>query len=295
MRAVRRVTGVLAVVLGVPLLAGCPSNQLQSIGVLSGLGASVASHEGALHRYERECAALDLADRLSARPGTAGTLGASCAQLSEGAVQAARASQALKAYTAALGRLADAADVTLSADLSKALGALGAIPDVEINAALGAGFMALVDALAAMATRSYQLSELREAIANAEPHVGRLAKAVERFAKGARTNLKVQLALVEDLRGEMERVADDRQRAAEAPPEPTRTKRKAPRKGTPEPPAARGDAIGAAEAELKEREETVAKHAEELQRREHVFAQRWTRLQHATCSHCGKPVGDPNA
>lgn len=40
----------------------------------------------------------------------------------------------------------------------------------------------------------------------------------------------------------------------------------------------------------REREAEIQKRSEDLQRREHVFAQRWSRLLAAKCSHCGKPV-----
>jgi hypothetical protein len=53
------------------------------------------------------------------------------------------------------------------------------------------------------------------------------------------------------------------------------------------------DAIAAAQAVCCEQEADLARRTQELVRREHVLAQRWTRLQTATCPHCGKPLGTP--
>lgn len=44
--------------------------------------------------------------------------------------------------------------------------------------------------------------------------------------------------------------------------------------------------------ECEKREAEIKRQGEELSRREHVFAQRWTRLVSAKCSHCGQPLGD---
>ncbi len=43
-------------------------------------------------------------------------------------------------------------------------------------------------------------------------------------------------------------------------------------------------------AACKEREAELTRRTEDLSRREHVLAQRWTRLKSAKCSHCGRPV-----
>ncbi|UCE60511.1 MAG: FHA domain-containing protein [Phycisphaerales bacterium] len=43
-------------------------------------------------------------------------------------------------------------------------------------------------------------------------------------------------------------------------------------------------------ADLAQREAEVSRRVDELRNREHVVAQRWTRLQTAKCTHCGKPV-----
>ena len=60
------------------------------------------------------------------------------------------------------------------------------------------------------------------------------------------------------------------------------------------------DELSALESSFGARETETAKRAEDLKRREHVLAQRWTRLMAATCSHCGNPVnirapGGPDA
>ncbi|UCC29624.1 MAG: FHA domain-containing protein [Phycisphaerales bacterium] len=52
------------------------------------------------------------------------------------------------------------------------------------------------------------------------------------------------------------------------------------------------DTLAQSQADFAKREEEVARRAEDLSRREHVFAQRWSRLQSAKCSHCGRPVGN---
>lgn len=41
-----------------------------------------------------------------------------------------------------------------------------------------------------------------------------------------------------------------------------------------------------------QRESDLARRFEELARREHVFAQRWTRMRTAKCPHCGKPISN---
>lgn len=50
------------------------------------------------------------------------------------------------------------------------------------------------------------------------------------------------------------------------------------------------DKVMTAQADLLRREGEIAKRGDELQRREHVLAQRWARLLAAACPHCGKPV-----
>lgn len=45
----------------------------------------------------------------------------------------------------------------------------------------------------------------------------------------------------------------------------------------------------------KQRESDVARRIEELARREHVFAQRWTRMRAAKCPHCSKPISNAGA
>ncbi len=57
---------------------------------------------------------------------------------------------------------------------------------------------------------------------------------------------------------------------------------------------AQQDAVELLQQSCAERESDVAKKSEELQRREHVFAQRWSRLLAAKCPHCGKPVSTPD-
>ena len=44
------------------------------------------------------------------------------------------------------------------------------------------------------------------------------------------------------------------------------------------------------QVQLVEREDDVARRSAELQRREHVLAQRWARLLAANCPHCAKPI-----
>jgi pSer/pThr/pTyr-binding forkhead associated (FHA) protein len=48
--------------------------------------------------------------------------------------------------------------------------------------------------------------------------------------------------------------------------------------------------LSAQESSFGAKDVDLAKRTEELKRREHVLAQRWTRLMAATCSHCGNPV-----
>ena len=50
------------------------------------------------------------------------------------------------------------------------------------------------------------------------------------------------------------------------------------------------DELSAAQTNFSKQEEEFAKQSQDLQRREHVLTQRWTRLMTATCSHCGKRV-----
>ena len=50
------------------------------------------------------------------------------------------------------------------------------------------------------------------------------------------------------------------------------------------------DLLSKAETELAERETEIARRTEELRNREHVLAQRWARVQAASCPHCGKPM-----
>ena len=50
------------------------------------------------------------------------------------------------------------------------------------------------------------------------------------------------------------------------------------------------DKLTGTQTELGKREAEVARRTGELQRREHVVAQRWARLLAATCPHCGQPL-----
>lgn len=50
------------------------------------------------------------------------------------------------------------------------------------------------------------------------------------------------------------------------------------------------DKLTGTHADVMRREGELAKRNDELQRREHVLAQRWARLLAAACPHCGKPV-----
>lgn len=56
--------------------------------------------------------------------------------------------------------------------------------------------------------------------------------------------------------------------------------------------------VAAAEQGHVQREADIARRIEELARREHVFAQRWSRMRAAQCPHCGQPIattGSPSA
>jgi hypothetical protein len=50
------------------------------------------------------------------------------------------------------------------------------------------------------------------------------------------------------------------------------------------------DTLAAAQKACADCEAGLAKRDEELHRREHVLAQRWSRLQTIICPHCAKPV-----
>lgn len=50
------------------------------------------------------------------------------------------------------------------------------------------------------------------------------------------------------------------------------------------------DDVGCAASALEKREKEVNRRLEELKRREHVVAHRWTKLQRAVCPHCSKSV-----
>jgi hypothetical protein len=56
--------------------------------------------------------------------------------------------------------------------------------------------------------------------------------------------------------------------------------------------------LAATEQACTQREVEVARRIEDLARREHVFAQRWSRMRAALCPHCGQPIstaGSPSA
>ena len=50
------------------------------------------------------------------------------------------------------------------------------------------------------------------------------------------------------------------------------------------------DKLKEGQAACAQREEEISQRTADLSRREHVFAQRWTRLVSAKCAHCGQPV-----
>ncbi len=53
---------------------------------------------------------------------------------------------------------------------------------------------------------------------------------------------------------------------------------------------ARRDELTSMDRSFQEREADIQKRHDELKRREHVLAQRWSRLLSAMCPHCGQPV-----
>jgi DNA repair exonuclease SbcCD ATPase subunit len=53
------------------------------------------------------------------------------------------------------------------------------------------------------------------------------------------------------------------------------------------------DAAGATKAECTRLQTELEQRMKDLARREHVLAQRWSRLQSTKCPHCGKPVNTP--